>query len=254
MKPDVLEAALCYQFHSKQLIAQAVTHRSYAHEMRSCDTARQDHNERLEFLGDAVLEVVIRERLLMRCPQAREGTLSILKSQIISATALAHLARQIHLDDHLILGKGEEKTAGRQKDSLLADAFEAIMAAVYLDGGFDAARAVIHRLFEESISEVIAQETSHPADCKTILQEHCQRLFQTTPTYRTLNESGPDHKKTFEVEVSIGQTLHGIGMGGSKKAAEQQAAQHLLQTAAFQNAVPVIPRQEGNDATRYETR
>ncbi len=219
---DRLAERLGYRFRTPRLLEAALTHRSYLNE--SPDPSRED-NERLEFLGDAVLDLVISERFLSRFPHAPEGELSKLKARTVSEAALSHVARRLDLGSALILGRGEELTGGRDKASLLADALEAVIAAVYLDGGLDAARGVVLAAFAEEFDNLSRPEV---ADHKTELQELCQREFSVLPVYRVLGESGPDHHKQFDVELSIRGQVYGAGTGRSKKEAEQQAARDAL--------------------------
>jgi len=227
MPSDSLADRLCerlgYRFRAPTLLVEALTHKSHLNE--APDLTRRD-NERLEFLGDAVLDLVISEHFLQRFPQAPEGELSKLKSQIVNEAALARAARDLDLGTALALGRGEELTGGRQKPSLLADALEAVIAAVYLDGGLDAARGVILRTLQGVLAD---QSRSEATDYKTELQEWCQRRFDVLPAYTVVRETGPDHRKTFEVRLTIRGELYGTGSGRSKKEAEQQAASVALE-------------------------
>jgi ribonuclease-3 len=218
-----LAERLGYRFRSSGLLEQALTHTSYLNE--AADSSRGD-NERLEFLGDAVLDLVISESFLSRFPEAPEGELSKLKARTVSEAALSRVARRLGLGHALVLGRGEELTGGRDKPSLLADALEAVIAAVYLDGGLDAARQVVLTTFADVSDHLTGPETS---DYKTELQEICQREFSALPVYRVLSETGPDHHKRFDVELSIRGQVYGAGSGRSKKEAEQQAARHALE-------------------------
>ena len=228
---SVLEARLGHRFQSPDLLRQSLTHRSHLNE-----TLRPSpgHNERLEFLGDAVLDLVISHRLMDLLPDADEGTLSRVKSQIVSAEGLAAVAREIDLGPSLFLGKGEEKTEGREKRSLLANGLEAVIGAVYLDGGLSAAETMILRLFDRSLRKQ-TDELAEVVDYKTTLQEQCQKAFGCPPTYRLARVSGPDHEKIFAVEILINGVPCGDGVGMNKKEAEQQAAAQVLrgQTAAI---------------------
>jgi ribonuclease-3 len=219
---DRLAERLGYRFRTPRLLEAALTHKSYLNE--SPDPCRED-NERLEFLGDAVLDLVISERFLSQLPDAPEGELSKLKAKTVSEAALSHVARRLDLGNSLVLGRGEEMTGGRDKPSLLADALEAVIAAVYLDGGLSAAREVVLTAFSDLFENLSRPEV---ADHKTELQEICQRDFSMLPVYRVLRESGPDHYKQFDVELSIRGEVYGVGTGRSKKEAEQQAAKHAL--------------------------
>lgn len=221
---SVLQKRLSYSFAEPKRLRQALTHKSYLNESK--DKEVKD-NERLEFLGDAVLALIISEALVRRFPDSPEGDLSKMKAKVVSEGTLARVAKGIDLGNFLFLGKGEEITLGREKSSLLADALEAVIAAIYLDRGFQAAREVVLKEFELPL-----QETNRPdqsSDYKTELQEQCQELFEALPVYQVIQESGPDHKKTFEVEIRIQGELFGTGAGKSKKEAEQRAAQGALE-------------------------
>lgn len=220
---ELLANRLNYHFQNPRLFEEALTHKSYLNE--SPDPGRGD-NERLEFLGDAVLDLLISELFVSRFPEAPEGELSKLKAKTVSETALSQVARRLDLGSALVLGRGEELTGGRDKSSLLADALEAVIAAVYLDGGLAAARQVVLTAFSDLFDNLLR---SDGADYKTELQELCQRDFSVLPVYRVLRESGPDHHKQFDVELSIRGEVYGTGAGRSKKEAEQQAAKTALE-------------------------
>lgn len=213
-----LEQVLGHQFDNRALLTTALTHRSYANEHRQ--TGCKD-NEKLEFLGDAVLDLTVGHMLMERYPSLREGQLSVTRSQVVSEHGLSELARAMNLGDWLYLGKGELRSGGRFKASILADALEAVIAAVYLDGGFIAAWQLVARLFEDSLESV--EETGF-YDFKTRLQELAQSRLKATPEYRVVATSGPDHAKQFEVAVEIDGREWGRGQGASKKRAEQYAA------------------------------
>lgn len=213
-----LERLLSYRFARQDLIEQAVTHRSYANENRAA--ARAD-NEKLEFLGDAVLDLVVGHLLMEQYPSLTEGELSVTRAQVVSEAGLSELAAELGLGEFLRLGRGEERTGGRHKPSLLADAFEAVVAAVYLDGGFDAARALVQRLLAPRLDAI---DSSGFHDFKTRLQESAQAKLKATPEYRVIGEAGPDHDKTFEVAVLIKDREWARSSGKSKKEAEQRAA------------------------------
>lgn len=221
---STLERRLGYRFQSLDLLRRALTHRSHLNEAARSSLG---HNERLEFLGDAVLDLVISHRLMDRLPDADEGVLSRVKSQIVSAEGLAEVAREIDLGSSLFLGKGEEKTEGRAKRSLLANAMEAVIGAVYLDGGLPAAKTMILRLFARPL-QTQTDESAEVVDYKTTLQEQCQKAFGRPPTYRLSRVSGPDHEKVFEVEILMNDTPCGEGIGKNKKEAEQRAAEGVL--------------------------
>jgi ribonuclease III len=223
-KFNELQAQLGYRFRKLDLLLEAVTHKSYLNEIR--DPSRKD-NERLEFLGDAVLDLAVSEHLTDIYPSSSEGELSKMKSRLVSERALAKVARRVHLGRYLLLGRGEELTQGREKSSILADGLEAIIAAIYLDGGFITAKVFILKAFTEEIENL--SHPKGPLDYKTELQEYCQREFDTLPQYRVLREIGPDHEKTFEVELVVRGEACGVGQGRSKKEAEQQAAREALE-------------------------
>jgi ribonuclease III len=215
-----LENELDYQFKDIGLLREALQHSSYVNEQS--DPALQD-NERLEFLGDAVLDLVITHILMNHFPQTREGELSRMRAAIVNESQLAAVAQKLNLGQYLLLGKGEALSRGEEKSSILADALEAVIAAVYLDGGLKNAFDVIERQFSRVISQV--GERLAAEDFKSRLQELVQVRFKTIPHYTVIAESGPDHDKTFEIRLSIGTFLTTHGTGKSKKAAEQVAAQ-----------------------------
>ncbi|HLU67759.1 MAG TPA: ribonuclease III [Kofleriaceae bacterium] len=212
-----LEDLLGYRFRRRELLERALTHRSYANESRG----RAADNEKLEFLGDAVLDLVVGHHLMGAFPSLREGELSVTRAQVVSEAGLSQVASELGLGEFLRLGVGEERTGGRSKPSLLADAFEAVVAAVYLDGGFEAARDLVERLLADRMSAI---DASGFHDFKTRLQESAQAKLKATPEYRVVGEAGPDHDKTFEVAVLIKDREWARALGKSKKAAEQRAA------------------------------
>lgn len=216
-----------YRFTDSSFLTEALTHKSYVNERR--DSGRK-HNERLEFLGDAVLSLVISEYLARRYPELNEGALSQLKAKLVSEAPLANAARRLDLGARLKLGRGEELSNGRDKASLLADALEAVIAAVYLDGGFEASRNfTIEALTDELLQIDVLQEQPGGDDYKTRFQEWCQKRYDVLPRYGIVRETGPDHQKVFEVEVQVNDRVFGIGRGHSKKEAEQEAAQRALE-------------------------
>ncbi len=219
-----LESRIGYTFKAQALLIQALTHKSYANEYRSLSAG---HNERLEFLGDTVLDFIVSDILMRLCPESQEGDLSKLRAVVVSEPNLSEAARALGIGELLLLGKGEEQTGGRDKSSLLANALEAIIAAIYLDGGFDPAYRFIQTSFEAQIRELAANGQTH--DYKTDLQERCQGLFGSLPRYAVVGESGPDHQKAFEVEIRAGGSVLGRGAGRSKKEAEQMAAKQALE-------------------------
>ncbi|MFN7955272.1 MAG: ribonuclease III [bacterium] len=218
-----VEGSLGHRFAAPELLEQALTHRSLRVAAPSGD------NERLEFLGDAVLDLVVSAVLFGDFPDSREGDLSRKRAYLVSTTTLAETALRLGLESRIRLGKGEEATGGRGKASILANVLEALIGAVFVDAGFDAASAVVRRLIAEPYARLQAGEAL--ADHKTQLQERCQEELRETPTYRGVSESGPDHEKIFEVEVEAGGEVLGRGRGRSKKEAEQMAAWDALESA-----------------------
>lgn len=221
-----LEESLGYGFSELGLLEEALTHTSFANEQ----PGPTPDNERLEFLGDAILDLIISEHLLAAFPEAKEGTLSKLRAQMVNETALAEQARRLDLGEHLRLGRGEELTGGREKPSLLAGAYEALVASVYLDGGYERARSVFLGHFLEAFEAAAASAPT--TDFKSLLQERCQRKGLGLPSYRLVGERGPDHDKVFDVEVAVQEGPKGRGTGRSKKEAEQAAARKALERMA----------------------
>jgi len=215
-----LEAILGYAFRDRGLLEKALRHASWCNE-QGRDAGPVEDNQRLEFLGDAVLSLAVSQRLMARFPDAQEGALSVTRAQVVSEEGLSEVARQLGFGRHLLLGRGEEKSGGRDKPKILADAFEAIIAAVYLDGGFQAAWDLVERLLTERINTA---EIKNFYDFKTRLQETAQARLKATPTYRVVQELGPDHDKRFVVAVTIGEDEWARAVGKSKKEAEQMAA------------------------------
>ncbi|MGE5174266.1 MAG: ribonuclease III [Betaproteobacteria bacterium] len=224
--PDI-QQRIGHWFKNEELLERSLIHKSYANENRV-----PAHNERLEFLGDAVLGLIISEYLVINCPDSSEGDLSRLRAAVVSEPALANIAREIGLGGYILLGRGEEQTGGRNKDSLLANCLEALIASVYLDGGKDAAEAFIIRFFEEIVRKTCTSRGT--LDYKTELQELCQERLKQLPEYRIVSETGPDHQKQFAVELSIKGGVYGRGVGKSKKEAEQKAAKEALEKLSEQ--------------------
>ena len=213
---EELQQIIGYRFKKLELLKLAVTHPS----MR-VDQPRSGDNQRLEFLGDAVLGVVITDALFHRNPDLPEGRLAKMRAALVNAKSLAAVAREIGLGDYLYLGKGEDSTGGRDKTSILADSFEAVIGAVYLAEGLPAAAAMIHRLMDPLLVETEGLDAE--LDWKTSLQELTSGQDLGVPEY-VVTESGPDHDKSFEARVRLSDGLHGTGVGGTKKEAEQRAA------------------------------
>lgn len=223
---DDAQQRIGHVFRHLDLLDEALTHKSHVNEAKG---RQNKHNERLEFLGDAVLTLIICEHLADSYPDLTEGELSKLKARLVSEVSLAKGARRLDLGSLLRLGRGEELTHGREKPSLLANALEAILAAIYLDGGLEAARTFTLRTFAPELLEAHTLDgASAMVDYKTELQERCQKQFDTLPHYAIVRESGPDHQKTFEVQLMIRGNLRGTGVGRSKKEAEQMAAKQAL--------------------------
>ena len=216
-----LEAVLGHTFRDRALLETALRHASWCNERAPAERAAYPDNERLEFLGDAVLGLLVGHRLMERFPDGNQGNLSITRQQVVSEEGLSEVARGNKLGQWLILGRGEEKSGGRDKSKILADAFEALVGAVYVDGGFDAASGVIDRLLTERISEA---ELKNFYDFKTRLQETAQARMLPSPTYEVVRELGPDHAKQFEVAAVIDGQVWGRAIGRSKQRAEQAAA------------------------------
>lgn len=221
---EKLQTLIGYHFSDAALLAEALTHRSYANEQRT----RCADNERLEFLGDAILGLVIAEALFSGDPQRPEGELSRLRAELVNAGTLAQLARQIDLGAALHLGRGEIKAGGSAKENILADAFEALLGAIYLEGGIAAVRPVILQLFARVMIDKTQQQGN--SDYKSQLQEYLQALQQTPPEYVLIDTEGPEHDRTFVVEARIPGRVLGVGRGRSKKEAEQGAAGVALTT------------------------
>lgn len=222
---DEAQQAIGYRFGCPALLDEALTHKSYVNEQK--DKGGRD-NERLEFLGDAVLSLIIGEHVVAALPDASEGELSKLKARLVSEVSLARAARGLGLGALLRLGRGEELNQGRDKNSLLANAVEAVLAAIYLDGGLAAARAFALRACAGEL-EQIGNDAEARGDYKTQLQEWCQKRYETLPQYETVRESGPDHQKLFEVRVTVQGELVGAGVGRTKKEAEQVAAKQAVE-------------------------
>ncbi len=217
---DEIEARIDYRFKDRGLLEHALTHKSRAAEDVSGGVA---DNESLEFLGDAVLGLVVADALFRQYPTYDEGQKSKIKASVVSTQALARQAEEMRLGDHLILGRGEEKTGGRFKQALLADAYEALIAAIYLDGGIEAAETFLRRELKEAIDAGAARNFVGQ-DYKSALQERVQALGRPLPEYRIAGEAGPDHRKIFSIEVVVGGEVLGAASGKAKKEAEQEAA------------------------------
>lgn len=220
---EKLEKTLGYEFKDPNLLKESFIHKSYAYENIS---EKIKHNERLEFLGDAVLELVVSDLLMEHFQDVREGELSRLRASIVNETQLATVASSLELGRLLYLGKGEEQTYGRTKNSILANTYEALLAAIYIDGGYEKVYAVIQQQFTPLIEQ--AKKSGYDRDFKTQLQETAQNRHKEIPRYQLAQQIGPDHDKTFRVAVHIKGRLLAFGSGKSKKEAEQDAARLAL--------------------------
>ena len=219
-----LEKKIRYEFRDKGLLENAVTHSSYIKEY----AGNKKSNERLEFLGDAFFDAIIGEELYKIFPRQEEGFLSRVRASLVCEKSLAKAARQLDLGQYILLGNGEEKSGGRDRESILADALEAVIGAVYLDGGFEPVKAVVLDVFREAIED--AKEGKFIiTDYKTALQEKLQHEGITDIKYLLIDESGPDHDKTFKVQLVVNGRPETKGEGKSKKQAEQQAAQAMIE-------------------------
>lgn len=227
-KPSLsqLQTALRLSFKDPSLLQQALVHRSYLNEAR---TPELESNERLEFLGDAALGLIVSQKLCSEFPDLSEGDLTQLKSALIRWETLARVAERLSLGDYLLLGRGEKQTGGQQRPSNLARVFEAVVGAVLLDSGLAKARSLVLRCLKPEFAQLTAGKVA--LDSKSQLQQVVQARWQTTPSYRTVAAEGPDHAKVFTVEVLVGDQSLGQGQGRSKKEAESRAAQQALKAA-----------------------
>ncbi len=222
MNISELEKSLGHVFSNQRLAEQALRHRSFVNEQQQPDI---EDNERLEFLGDAVLSLSISHLLMTYYPEVNEGTLSKIRASLVNDQSLADHAKTFSLGSFLQLGKGEELTQGRYKDSILANAFEALLGAVYLDGGLEAALEVVNRFFHKDLKTVSVSDIGY--DFKSSLQEYTQAEFKIAPVYDIIESFGPDHEKTFRYMVTAGD-IQAEGFGSSKQAAQQMAAKNAL--------------------------
>lgn len=214
-----LEQNIGIEFSNKLLLETSVTHRSYLNEHRDVP----EHNERLEFLGDAVLELIVSDYLYRKFADRAEGELTSFRSALVRTDSLAESAKKLKIGEYLRLSRGEEESGGREKDYLLANAFEAILGAIYLDKGYEKARDFVYRTLIPKLAEIV--EYRLDIDNKTKIQELAQSEYKTTPTYEVIDEQGPDHDKTFTVVVKIDDKIIGKGTGSSKQKAEEKAAE-----------------------------
>jgi len=216
-----LQPEIAYRFTDPDLFTTALSHRSYLNE-----SSQKQSNERLEFLGDAVLELVITHYLYTQRPSSPEGELTAARSAIVRTESLAAAATNIHLGEFILMSKGEEKSGGRTNPSLLADTFESLIGAIFLDGGYQAASQFIHKILIDPNTKFL--ESSNFKDPKSLLQEKLQERGFTSPIYQTLSATGPDHERLFTVGVYNGTTLLATGQGKNKQTAQQQAAATAL--------------------------
>lgn len=224
---EKFEGILRYTFKNKNLIIEALSHSSYANEKKKS----RHSNERLEFLGDSVLSIVVSQYLFLHFKHLPEGELTKIRASLVCEKSLHKFAQQINLGDYILLGKGEENTGGRERPSILADAFEAVIAAVYLDGGIEAATDYVLRFVPEDID---SRRSSTFSDYKTALQEIIQKNPEEKVEYHLAEQSGPDHDKAFKVQVCLNSNVIGTGKGKSKKEAEQMAAKEALELMGYE--------------------
>jgi len=218
---SALQREISYQFNNPDLLELALTHRSYANEM-SGGTFRD--NERLEFLGDSVLNIIVSHLLMERFPHCHEGELTRLRASLVNEKSLARISKNFGINQCILLGKGESLRGGREKSSLISDAYEAFIGAVYLDGGFETAFGLVAKQF----TPLLDQGLTDDGDFKTKVQQICQDRFGCSPRYRLSDVKGPEHDKTFGAEIYIDGRLYGYGVGKNKKEAQQHAAQEAL--------------------------
>lgn len=224
-----IESKIGYCFQNRSLLFLAFVHRSYVNEHKEIT----EHNERLEFLGDSVLGTLIADYLYTYLPHNPEGELSYLRSRLVEASSCVAYVQKLHVEEYLLLGKGEKMNDGRGRESILADLFEAIIGAIYLDGGMEAARAFLFKNFSFEIDTILKTPLQN---WKAQLQDYCQKKYHEPPVYKVLNESGPDHSKTFCVSVLICNVEMGSGEGSSKKEAQQAAAENAMQKILMQES------------------
>lgn len=226
---ELLESVISYTFQDRQLLVEALTHGSLGYE----NQRSQADNQRLEFLGDAVIQLILSEMLYLQYPSADEGLLTKVRAQLVSTKALAQIARKMNLGGYLLMGRGEESSGGRERDSTLADALESVAGAIYLDGGMAAAQKVAKKLFHQQLAALGSSPVEQ--NPKGQLQELLQAISPQSPTYCILEESGPDHAKSFVANVTWNGMELGRGPGRSKKEAEVEAARSALDSPLIQD-------------------
>lgn len=227
---DKLQSTIQYQFNDVKMLKQALTHSSYANESKKKNIP---YNERLEFLGDSVLGLVVSDYIFKKYMDLPEGELTKVRANVVCEPTLSSKAKEINLGKYLLLGKGEEITGGRERVSILADAYEALIGALYIDGGLDTAKEFILNSFYSTIEQAVKGKLFR--DYKTHLQELLQSKYTDKISYQVVKEEGPDHDKTFTVEVSLCNQVLGRGKGKSKKEAEQNAAEEALEKVRFEH-------------------
>ena len=225
---EEFQGKIRYYFNDKELLIEALSHSSYANEKRK----GRNSNERLEFLGDSVLSIVVSQYLFEHFTHLPEGELTKIRASLVCEKSLYEFAKQIDLGEHILLGKGEENTGGRERVSILADAFEAVIAAVFLDGGLEAARRHILKFIPKDIDD---RKPVSFSEHKTILQEIIQKNPEEKVEYKLVGQSGPDHNKAFKVQVRLNSNVIGTGIGRSKKEAEQMAAKEALELMGYES-------------------
>lgn len=231
MSLDRLQERFGYTFGDREVLLQSLTHKSYGHEFFQEKPIALRDNERLEFLGDAILDVIVSDILLEAFPNANEGQLSKMRAAVVNEKTLAQIARVLQIQDCVRLGKGEAQTGGNEKPSILSSTFEALIAAIYLDGGFNAVYPVIRHIFAPLFVE--ERELMAFYDHKTQLQEILQARWKVTPTYHLIEAKGPDHAKIFDIEVRVNGKALATASGSSKKDAEQNAARAAISTVGL---------------------
>jgi ribonuclease-3 len=245
------EGVLQYKFRDPELARQALTHRSYLHSQPERDkSGGGESNERMEFLGDSVVGLVVNEFLYRKFTSLREGELTKMKSLLVSRVILSRTAKEMGLGDHVLLSEAETGSGGRDRASILADTLEGVIGAVYLDGGLEPARRLTERLLLRQVHEILSD--ANLANYKSMLQEYVQGEFKTHPQYRISSELGPDHEKVFTVEVVVNQKVLGRGHGNNKKEAEQEAARDAL--LQFEKIVRGEKAAQGGDNRRRRRR
>ena len=229
----VLEDRLGYRFKEITWLDQALTHKSFIYETNHPEKTA---NEVLEFLGDSVLNLAVSFLLFLKFADAQEGTLSMLRSQLVKRSSLASLSKELQLEGYLLLGKSQQLNGGTQKSSILANTYEALVGAIFMDSGFDQALDIIKGHFETYLQTNTPSELLN--DFKSLLQIYSQQFHGVSPQYRMMNESGPDHDKSFQASVMIGNEVKGLGWGKSKKEAEQEAAKDALEEISTKFQAP----------------